>query len=60
MAGSLIFGPGYLDRRLTRSASGLVPLLVAPPNHDVRIAVKANTAGASVAGGMIGHLAKIQ
>lgn len=35
------------------------PYLIVPTNHDVRLAVTANTANVDVAGGMIGVLAKV-
>lgn len=45
-------------------ASGTVellkePFVVVPANHDVRLAVRANTAGVSVAGGFSGYLAGV-
>lgn len=36
-----------------------LPYLIVPSNHDVRLAVKANTAGVNMAGGFNGVLAKV-
>lgn len=61
--GSAVWRPVTQNIAATDSAATtVVPLcerVVVPPNHDVRIAVRCNIAGVTVAGGMQGILAKV-